>query len=134
MTTKLRNIVDRAPKIVKYSLVGLVAFATDWLIYEILLAFDVEYRIANGLVSRPLGGVVCFALNKVWTFENKGRDAARVQFLKFWCVFGVSWALSQLLLWSLVDKMEVDKHFAKPLAEGMIFVLNFFFLKLWTFR
>ncbi len=117
----------------KYSQVGLASLATDVGVYSLLHVLGVEPLLSN-CVSRPAGGLVCFALNKYWTFGNRGRKRVEVQFLRFWCVFGVSLLLSQVFLGILYYVMGGDRYVAKLTAEGLVFVFNFLCLKYWTFR
>jgi len=113
-----------------YLLVGLMSFVTDFGIYYLLIrGCKLDPLIANS-ISRPAGALVCFFVNKYWTFENRGQKSTSTQFIRFWCVFGISLCLSQGLIWLFHD---IPIH-AKFFAEAIIVLFNYLCLKHWTFK
>ena len=129
-----RRTVSTVRSVVLYGLVGLLSLAADLSVFTLLgHGFGIHPLVAN-CVSRPLGGVVCFFANKYWTFDNIGRKPTATQFVRFWCVFGVSLGLSQGLIWFFYVLLEWNQDLAKIVAEAFIVVFNYLCLRLWTFR
>lgn len=120
-----------------YGLVGLASLATDFLIYNLMLWGLADFEttkaslIAHG-VSRPIGGLVCFYLNKIWTFQSRNRGSTRVQLVRFWCIFGMSTVLTGFLIWLSVSTL--GPRFAKLAAEGVAVIFNYLTMRFWAFK
>ncbi len=132
---------DRRPEtstlrsVVLYLFVGLLSFATDFTIYSLLVGYGggIHPLVAN-CISRPLGGFVRFVANKYWTFENRSQKPTSTQFVRFWCVFLLSLAMSEGLIWLFHDVLDSGPRTSKLIAEAVCVVFNYLCLRLWTFR
>jgi putative flippase GtrA len=119
---------------VRYSLAGCGSLVVDFSVFALLtMAFHVE-AVRSHMVSRPLGGLTCYLLNRHFTFQAVGRGSAHQQFVRFWCVFFFSLGLTAGLLALFVKALGMPDLLGKALAEGIAFVFNFLALKHWTFR
>ena len=126
------TMFQMAPAFVRYLVAGLGSFVTDFSVFTLLaVPAGVDPLIAH-LVSRPLGGLTCFYLNRTWTFRSSG--PVPIQMARFWCVFGVSLALTEGLLALFCKGIGLPPVPGKALAEGIALTLNFLALKHWTFR
>jgi len=115
-----------------YLAAGLVSFVTDFSVYTALTyLLGLDPLVAHP-ISRPLGGITCFLMNKYWTFRAGG--SAAFQFLRFWCVFGVSLFLTEGLIALFCKVLDLPPWLGKLLAEGIAIVFNYLALKHWTFR
>ena len=86
-------------QIKKYLTVGLGSAITDFMIYGLVLRYaTLPPELAN-LISRPCGGLFSFTGNKLWTFEKRKLAGTGREFTRFWLVWLVSYALSELLVW-----------------------------------
>lgn len=118
----------------RYGLVGLVVAGIDLGVYTLLLGtMGVWYGYAH-TVSRAIGGVSGFILNRSWTFGCKGRAELAPHLLRFAMTYLISYAASSCVLVLLVEWLLLPAVGAKMLAEGAVFFLNFALLKQWTFR
>ncbi len=126
------RILEAIPPFLRYLMVGVASFATDFSVYGALTgAARVDPLIAH-LVSRPLGALTCFFLNRAWTFRAAGRVVP--QLAKFWVVFGASLALTEGLLALFHRGAGLPPIPAKGLAEGIAVVFNFLALKHFAFH
>lgn len=143
-------------QIKKYVTVGLGSAATDITIYGLLLHFAGFSPETANLISRPCGGVFSFTGNKLWTFERRKLEGTRREFTRFWIVWLVSYALSELLVWlfhvyfqhhqalpqavsaillhTLRIQADMIQVLPKICAESMIGVGLFLSHRFWTFR
>ena len=122
------------PQLLRYGVVGLTAALTDFSVYWLLTApFGIDPLLVNP-ISRSFGACTCFLVNKVWTFSQGMRRRIYGQFGKFWLVFLLSTALSELLLAIAVRWLEIPSLPAKMGVEALLFFLNFALLRNWVFR
>lgn len=113
---------------------GAGAAAVDLSTYALLVkVFGVHALIAN-LVSRPMGGLFSFTVNKFWTFANRDKARVHVQFVKYWVLWGAGYAMSEGLLALYLSALHIPPLLAKPAAEATVGIVNFFALRLWVFR
>lgn len=118
----------------RYGLVGLVAAGLDLGTYTFLMgATGVWYGYAH-TVSRAIGGLSGFALNRSWTFGCRGRADLAPHLARFAMTYLISYAASSCVLVLLVEGLFFSAVGAKMLAEGTVFFLNFLLLKQWAFR
>lgn len=118
----------------RYGLVGLVVAGIDLGVYTLLLSvMGVWYGYAH-TVSRAIGGVSGFILNRSWTFGCKGRAELVPHVVKFVLAYLLSYVVSSCLLMLLVEWLLAPPVAAKMLAEGAVFCFNFLLLRKWAFR
>lgn len=118
----------------RYGLVGLAVAGIDLGVYTLLLgAMGVWYGYAH-TVSRAIGGVSGFILNRSWTFGYKGRAELAPHLVRFAITYVISYAASSCVLVLLVEWLLLPAVGAKMLAEGAVFFFNFLLLKQWTFQ
>ncbi len=118
----------------RYLTVGVGAALVDYSAYALLhYALGLHPVVANA-VSRPLGGLFGFAGNRQWTFRGLGRAALPVQFVRFWVVWGLSFTLTEALLWLFHDGWRWEAVASKAGAECVAVLFNFLMQKHWTFR
>lgn len=118
--------------LVRYSLAGLGSLAVDGLAFAALVHGAGFGPVAAHAVSRPLGGITCWWLNRRFTFRSRG--AVPGELLRFIAVFAASFALSAGLLALLCGPAALPPLAGKALAEGLVFLFNFFALKHFTYR
>lgn len=118
----------------RYSIVGAGSALTDFSVFT-LLAYGLAFHpvLANA-VSRPLGGLFGFTGNRYWTFRARGKAALHVQFIRFWVVWGLSFTLTEGLLWLFHDGFGWEPIVSKAGAEGIAVIFNFLMQKYWTFH
>jgi putative flippase GtrA len=121
-------------ELVSYGAAGVVAALVDLSVFSGLTVTRVLDPLVANLISRTLGGCTCFFLNKVITFRQGLRHRLAAQMTRFWGVFGLSLALSELLLAFLIRGAGLPDVPAKLLTEACLFFLNFALLRSWAFR
>jgi len=122
----------RYPLLAAYLLAGLGSVVTDFSLFTLLTRTTALSPVGAHVISRPLGAVTCFVLNRRFTFRSAGPLAP--EFVRFWCVFGVSLALTSGLIAVFCGPLGLAPVPGKALAEALAVVFNFLALKHWTFR
>lgn len=122
-----------ARQFLTYNLVGIIVAGVDFLFFTFLSFSQVFYLNAHFL-SRTVGGLTGFILHRNITFRLQ-RDGTLVRHgWRFMIVYGVSFALSSLLLIFWVQVIGFPPLAGKALAEAIVVAVSFFFLRHWGFR
>lgn len=118
----------------RFVTVGAIAGGTDLAVNALLTeVFGFDPLHANP-ISRPLGGLVSFTLNKFWTFENRDLSTTHHQFLRYALIWMVSFTGSQCLVGFFSRVMDLAAVPTKLAAEGTVGIFSFLSQKLWAFR
>lgn len=140
----------------RYVTVGAGSAATDLVVYGLLIHYSGFPPEGANLLSRPCGGLVSFTGNKLWTFDRRELAGTGRQFRRFWIVWLVAYAASELLVWlfhlyfawhpSLPEALsgliwhlshtrpDMVQALPKVFAEGVVATGLFLTHRWWTFR
>jgi putative flippase GtrA len=118
----------------KFATVGILAATTDFCAYGLLIRFAGFTPVAANLVSRPMGGLVSFAFNKLWTFERRQVSGSHREFARFWFVWLIAYAASTGLVGFFNRRLGLGPALTKLFAEGLVAGAVFLTHRLWTFR
>lgn len=111
--------------------VAVQSAAADWATYGLLVASGVPPALAQA-VARGVGGVVSFALNRVWSFEQRSLSGVPTQAVRFGVLYVGSYALALGGVAGLVA-VGVAPGWAKLAADSACFVLNYVVMRVWVF-
>ncbi len=118
----------------RYTLVGAFVFALDVGIYALILHFTNRWFLTAHLVSRSVGGTVCFVLNRFITFGQRGSCGLGRHAARFAVLYAVSFFLSSTCIWVFVEALERAPVAGKMSAECLVFLFNYTVMKLWVHR
>ena len=113
-----------------YCICGGVGVSTDYLVYYFTLQAGLWYQGAN-ILGYLCGTIVSFCLNRVITFNARDKIAQR--FAIFLTVAAIGFTASAVMLWILVDYMDVDEKLAKLLTLPAVVVIQFMLNRRITF-
>jgi putative flippase GtrA len=119
---------------IRYYTVGACAAASDFTVYVILVRTAGLSPPVAHIFSRPIGGVVGFILNRLWTFRRRRSLKARTQFVRFWIVWLVSFCLSEALVIYFHVVLGLGDLSTKICAEAITGIMTFLLQRYWTFR
>lgn len=134
-TSKFKPISDSA-RIIKlflvYSTVTVASFVVDYLFYLMLVfGMDVDYIQAN-VAARILSASFNFLGHKYFSFGVR-RDMVGQAFRYALAVFNAL-LLSSILLFLIVEMFGIGRVIAKPVADSLVFVINFIVLNKLVFH
>jgi putative flippase GtrA len=126
----LSRLVKKYSEFIKFCFVGLTNTVVSFLVYFILLKFDLNYLFSStvGYVAGILNGYI---LSSKYVFK-KSQDIKSV--IKFFIVYGSSLLLNLFLLYIMVEKFSISKLIAQFVAIIINTIYNYLFNKLWTFK
>ncbi len=112
-------------ELIKYGLTSAIALAVDWGLLIVLTETAGFHYLVSGLISFCAGLVVAYALSVSFVFRSRRFPDTGFEFAIF-CVLGVlGLALTQFLLWVMVEKLGVHYAVAKLPTAGVVFIFNF---------
>ncbi len=117
---------------IKFCMVGVVSTAIDVGMFALLTKVaGVHYLISN-VISFLTSLVNSYALNRKFTFRNKHKKIGR-QFSKYLTVYTIGLGLSEIILFALVEKFDLEEIQAKLAAVGVVLFWNYFASKIFIF-
>jgi len=114
-----------------YFIAALSSAASDLLAFTALMHLGV-YFFYSQMISRVVGGVISFIINKNFSF-NTNRKRTLIEIRRFLLLYFVSFNLVLLLLWLVHEKWDLPLLYAKPMCDSIGFVFNFFVMKLYVY-
>lgn len=122
-------------ELVRYGICGIAAGGTDFGVYALLVHVADMPPLAANLISRPLGGIVSFTANRLWTFRARAKSSAvHVQAGRYVVVWLIAYLLSEFFLWIDLHWLGSWPVLAKGAAEGCAALAAFALNRWWTFR
>ncbi len=135
----------------RYMTVGALSTVADFTVLGMLTYYARWTPAEANLISRPCGGVVSFAINKLWTFERREARGTGSQLFRYLCVWLSAYAMSELLVWTfsnyvnwaeMMSKISAEwlvnsigaTMLSKIAAESSVNSVGFFVVRHWAFR
>ncbi|MCQ2283946.1 MAG: GtrA family protein [Bacteroidales bacterium] len=133
LTEILKKLYMKYRNFILYGLIGCINTGVDFGIFALLRMpqIDLHYLIAN-IISYHCGMVCSFFLNRRYNFKVTDRPIHR--FMSFYAISLIAVAASEGLLFLLVSGCAMDDIWAKFISMIIIAVLQFLFVKHFTFK
>ncbi len=122
---------------IKFGIVGVSNTLISLAIYYVLVYFNCNYIVANtlGFIISVLNA---YYWNNKYVFKSKekangAKDKVK-QLVKVYMSYGVTFLLSTVLLYVMVDLMHISEYIAPIINLCITVPLNFVMNKLWAFK
>lgn len=117
---------------IKFGIVGVSNTLLSLAIYYILIFINVNYLIAN-IIAFIISVLNAYYWNNKYVFKNNDNSTFK-KLIKVYLSYGITFVLSTVLLYVMVDLMNISKYIA-PIINLLITIpLNFLLNKLWAFK
>lgn len=141
MMEKIKNMNKEEIKklliqFIKFGLVGVSNTLISLLVYYILVYFKCNYIVANTL-GFIISVINAYYWNNKYVFKkNTGRKEEKTykKIIKVYVSYGVTFLLSTLLLYLMVDCFKISEYIAPIINLCVTVPLNFIFNKFWAFK
>lgn len=122
---------------IKFGIVGVSNTLISLAIYYVLVYFNCNYIVANtlGFIISVLNA---YYWNNKYVFKSKekvnGKKDKVKQLVKVYMSYGITFLLSTVLLYVMVDLMNISEYIAPIINLCITVPLNFVMNKLWAFK
>lgn len=117
---------------IKFGIVGVSNTLISLIIYYVLIYFNINYIIAN-TVGFLVSVLNSFYWNNKYVFlDRKGNLFKAI--IKCYLSYGIVFLLSTLLLYIMVNVLQISEIIAPILNLFVTIPINFILNKLWTFK
>jgi len=113
----------------RYGLSSIITAVVDFIVFMIALSFGANVLVAN-IFARTASIGVQFTLLDKYVFHTKTKILNFILFAAYVYIMGIISALTQI---SAVEHLGISVVTAKILIEGVLFFVNFAFLRLYIF-
>lgn len=120
-------------QVIKFAVAGAVGAGIEISLFILLVDFVGLYYLTANLFAISVAIVVNYVISLKWVFDP-GRYSRRVEFAAFIGVSFLALLMNQLLMWFMVDSLELETTISKVLAIGMVAVFNFIAKKFFVFK
>lgn len=108
----------------KFSAVGLSAFAIDYGLFLLLHALGMQYLLAN-IVSYTVSTIYNFCMSMRYVFAGRTGQTRTQQFIIFFTLSIIGLGLNELFLWLFVEFAHVIAAISKVIATFLVMIFNF---------
>lgn len=116
---------------IKFGLVGISNTLISLMVYYLFLFLDCNY-LASNIIAWLVSVLNAYFWNNKYVFKN---DVFWIKGLfKTYASYGLSFVLSMLFLWFLVEILSISQMIAPVLVLLITTPMNFIMNKYWTFR
>ncbi len=128
----IRELYNKYKELIKYCIIGCSGALLDFIVYTILVSvLNMNYLLANAL-SVTIGITNNFFLNAYLNF--KVTDNLFKRFISFYLVGMLGLIISEVMLYVLVDIMNINSIASKIITIFVITIVQFLLNKTVTFK
>ena len=118
-------IVNEFGSLIKYSIVGSVAFVIDFSVFYMAITFAEAGYLVSGVYSFVVGVFVNYILAKKYVFYDCVKVKKSVEVFGVYIISGVGLFIHQLTIYMSVEFAGSDVYIAKILASIIVLLWNY---------
>ena len=117
----MKKLIDQ---ILKFGVVGVIAFLIDYALYNLLTSiFGINYLISN-LIAFSVSVIANYILSIIWVFEVNHKQTQK-DFIIFVLLSVIGLGINELIMYLMVDGLELNDKIIKLFATAVVMVYNF---------
>lgn len=118
-------------QILKFGVVGIIAFLIDYILLFILTEFFNIYYLLSAVISFSVSVIFNYILSIKWVFDVKQKQGFKEIFI-FISLSIVGLGINQLCMWLGVDIINIHYMIVKIFATAIVMVYNFISRKIFV--
>lgn len=112
-------------QILKFGVVGGIAFIIDYFVLFICTEFFGIYYLISSLISFSVSTVFNYIASIKWVFDVNQKKSQKKNFILFIVFSVIGLGLNQLIMWFGVDMLHIYYMLVKIGATAIVMVFNF---------
>jgi putative flippase GtrA len=120
-------------QIIKFAVAGVIGACIEISLFVLMVDYMGVFYLTANLIAISVAVSINYLISQKWVFDP-GRYSRKVEFAAFLGVSLFALMLNQLLMWILVETLELDTTISKVLAIGFVAVFNFIAKKFFVFK
>lgn len=130
---KIINLYKKYEEIVNYLIVGGLTTLVSIVIYAVCTkGFHINYMVSN-VISWIISVLFAYITNRMFVFKSKSNNIA-LEIYQFFKYRIFSFLIDVLLMYVLVELINIDDMISKIIVQIIVIVLNYVFSKLFVFK
>ncbi len=118
----------------RYTFVGGIAFVFDFGLLYILTEYFNVYYLISVAIAFMLGLSINYYLSIKWVFDKRSIKSKYVEFITFTFIGIIGLVLSEIIIWSFTEFVNVYYLYSKLIATFFVYLWNFFIRKYMLFK
>lgn len=119
-----------ALQIIKFGIVGVIAFIIDYSILFILTDFFSVYYLLSAAISFTISTIFNYFCSMCWVFEGKKNIKKRNELMIFIFLSVIGLGINQVMMLILVEQIKIFYMISKIIATCVVMIWNFITRKL----
>ena len=111
-------------QILKFGVVGIIAFLIDYSLLYVLTEFIHIHYLISAIISFSVSVIVNYILSIKWVFEVNHKQTKK-DFVLFIVLSVIGLGINELIMYVMVDKLNIHYMFTKLFATAVVMVYNF---------
>ena len=117
----MKKLIDQ---ILKFGIVGVIATIIDFAVLYLLTEFLHVHYLISSIISFTVSVIFNYILSIKWVFEVNHKQTKK-DFVIFVVLSVIGLGINSLIMYLLVDKLNIHYMFTKVFATGVVMVYNF---------
>lgn len=117
-------------QILKFGVVGGVAFLIDYLLLFVCTEFLHIYYLYSSIISFTVSVIFNYIASVKWVFEVDENRNRKKEFILFIVFSVIGLGINQVIMWGMSDKLHIYYMFSKIVATAVVMCWNFITRKL----
>lgn len=139
LLTEINRLIEakmgaRVSKLIRYLISGGTAALINWSALLLLVQIGHMYYLYASVLAFVVSIAVSFTMQKFWTFNDNLVHDIYMQFTRYLIIIFLSLLLNTVLVYLLVEKMDMWYLLAQIIATAIIAITNFFWYRYFVFR
>ena len=111
-------------QILKFGVVGVIAFLIDYALLYILTEFIHIHYLVSAIISFSVSVIFNYILSIKWVFEVNHKQTKK-DFILFIVLSVIGLGINELIMYIMVDKLSIHYMFTKLFATAVVMIYNF---------
>lgn len=112
-------------QVIKFGIVGGLAFFIDYFILYVLVEYLGIYYLISSAISFTVSVIFNYICSMKFVFVRRGDISKKNEFIVFIILSIIGLIINQIVMWIMVDRLDVYYMFSKIFVTCIVMIWNF---------